>query len=89
MQETQRAIWVWGQLPRLQAAQQVAAGLDPSGAGQLALALGMAPYAVNRLLATPQGQAYLRNQVMGLGPEYFGQQQGLLRVLGGFGQSQQ
>ena len=67
----------------------LAAGLDPSGAGQLALALGMAPYAVNRLLATPQGQAYLRNQVMGLGPEYFGQQQGLLRVLGGFGLSQQ
>ena len=61
---------------------------DPQAIGFAGLAGLALPYGVQRAAASPAGQAYLSNQLLGQGPEYL-RNQGLLRLLAGTSASQQ
>ena len=66
----------------------LAIGLDPQTAAGVGVAGAFAPKAMNQFVASPLGQAYMANQRVGAGPNYFDDQLGLFRILSGYGLSQ-
>lgn len=66
----------------------LAMGLDPQTAAGVGVAGAFAPRAMNQFVASPIGQAYMANQRVGAGPNYFDDQLGLFRILSGYGLSQ-
>ena len=66
----------------------LAMGLDPQTAAGVGVAGAFAPRAMNQFVASPAGQAYMANQRVGAGPNYFDDQLGLFRILSGYGLSQ-